>query len=91
MSDEKSRAEYRLHQAYLLGRFAGPIMQPEIQAELRGIQAYQEGMNYNANPYDDSRLRLHWVEGYATRSNMRYPTYKGASARIPRPPRGHIV
>lgn len=91
MEDEQRNAAERLRQTQLFGRFAGPIMQAAVRAELRGIQAFREGLNYMSNPYDDAFGRLHWIDGMSWASNMRYPTTQGAAPRIPRPPRGHIV
>lgn len=91
MDNDKSQAYERLRQTLLFGRFAGPIMQASIKAELRGIQAHQEGLNYNANPYDDAAGRIAWIDGMSWHNNMRYPTMPGKVGRIPRPPRGHVV
>ena len=90
---DKSRfsAQERLRHSLLMGKFAGPIMQPAIQAEMRGIRDSAAGLAYTANPYDDPIMRWHWVEGFSTANNMKWPTYKGSAPRMNKPPSGHIV
>ena len=95
MSDEHRQERYnaqaRLRNALLVDKFAGPIMHDRVKAEQRGMRDNAAGLAYAANPYDDPVMRWHWVEGFSIYQNMKYPTYRGSSPRIPRPPKGSVV
>ncbi len=88
--NDKERALERLRQSLLMGRFAGVIEQLEVEAYRKGMTAAQLGYNSVQNPYADSNLRWHWLEGFSTANNMKWPT-KGAREWRNRPEAGKIV
>lgn len=89
--NDKERSLERLRQAYLMDRFAGPILFDEVQAWASGIRYQKAGQNSLANPYERDDLRWQWNEGFSLSNNMNYPTMGGSTARLPRPPKGHVV